>query len=217
MKVYGLDKLFIAEVKTISPFGFKSPYSADDLLNFAVAYGDMVSIHVDALWNGTHNDLRVVKRHLRDGMQPLLAKGLHLYDNLIQNSLEAGADSVLVVGRIPAKKYLAKCYMEPLTTEQLMTSEYAEAVRQSAGLVLNTRDLFTGEMRLPDYPNPHEWVSYWTHAFDNSLIDFKKDVGVPIIQASGIKNMKNIHPEVDGFIVGEHLPAFILQKLLLRK
>jgi indole-3-glycerol phosphate synthase len=219
MKLYGLDKLFIAEVKTVSPFGFKSNFDEDKLLDLAIEHGNMISIHVDALWQGNTGSIAYASTHQRyyNSSKPILAKGLHLTDSDIDNSLEFKADYVLVVGRIPAKKYLKQCYMEPLNTEQLMTGAYMQAVNQSAGLVLNNRDLLTGDLRGQFFPNRQDWVTYWTHESHTALTDFKKNLKVPIIQASGISKIIEVHPEVDGFIVGEHLPAFILQKLMMGK
>jgi hypothetical protein len=93
-----LKPIFIAEIKTQSPYGYKA------------RYGDWVSVHTNALWGGDFEAVSFV-RHCTD--KPILAKGLHGTDDEIQRALDHGADYVLVVNRIPADKYLDKCLLEP--------------------------------------------------------------------------------------------------------
>lgn len=90
--------LFIAEVKTQSPFGFKSPYSFINLLEYAIACGDWISIHTNALWGG---DFEAISFASRMTDKPILAKGLHSTDDDIQRAFDHGAHYVLTVDRLP--------------------------------------------------------------------------------------------------------------------
>lgn len=50
--------LVIAEVKTQSPFGWKSSRSWDDLFEIACRVGDCISIHTDPRWGGSMDLVR---------------------------------------------------------------------------------------------------------------------------------------------------------------
>ena len=110
--------LIIAEVKPISPFGFKSDKTWDELFQIAEKYGDIISIHTDARWGGSFD---LVKKAKSLTKKPILAKGIHETDELIVKAFEAGADYALVVGRIPniKEELLKKCLVEPNSLEEL--------------------------------------------------------------------------------------------------
>ena len=61
----------IAEVKTGSPFGYKSEESWDELFEVAESVGDILSIHTDPRWLGSF-ELISKARKLTD--KPILAK-----------------------------------------------------------------------------------------------------------------------------------------------
>src|SRR4051812_45555141 len=105
----------IAEVKTGSPFGYRSEKSWDELFAIASEAGDIVSIHTDSRWGGS---FELVKKARSLTTKPILAKGIHATDAEIEQAIEAGADYVLVVGRVPAL-YIEKCLIEPLTLDEL--------------------------------------------------------------------------------------------------
>ncbi|HEY9481074.1 MAG TPA: hypothetical protein VIR98_02465 [Candidatus Paceibacterota bacterium] len=107
----------IAEVKTQSPFGFCSDKSWDELFTVANEIGDIVSIHTDPRWGGSFDLVRKAKSLTT---KPILAKGIHVTDDDVRQTIEAGADYVLVVGRIPAA-HADKCLVEPLTLAGLAT------------------------------------------------------------------------------------------------
>ncbi len=197
-------QIFIAEPKIKSPFGFKSFYQKDALNKLAIEHGDWLSVHVDELWGGSRKELKYCADNYD---MPILAKGLHLTDNDIQNSLQLGADYALVVRRIPPDKFISKCLMEPLSMYQL-NSQYIEAINRSAGVVFNKRDLRTGKDRESFGADQDYWHNYWASSFEH----LRKLVKVPIFQASGIKSVSDVLPEVDGYIVGECLPQFVLSK-----
>src|SRR3989338_2239372 len=107
----------IAEVKTQSPFGYKSDKTWDELFYVAEKIGDIISIHTDSRWGGSFN---LIKKARSLTNKPILAKGIHEKDNDIKTAIDLGADWVLVVGRIP-KVHKEKCIIEPVTLEQLKT------------------------------------------------------------------------------------------------
>ena len=105
----------IAEVKTQSPFGWKSDKAWDELFQIANEIGDIISVHTDARWGGSF-ELLSKARSLTQ--KPILAKGIHRLDTEVQKAIALGADWVLVVGRTP-KVNAEKCWIEPLNLNQL--------------------------------------------------------------------------------------------------
>jgi indole-3-glycerol phosphate synthase len=182
-----LTPIFVAEVKPCSPFGFKSGLSREDLLRVARRYGDMLSIHTDDGFNGSFEWLReVCNRQLKvssESRKPVLAKGVHPDDYNIQRALDAGADRVLVVGRIPADKYLDKIWYEPLTLAGLVDHK---SVAKDLKVVWNARDLNTGERRY-EWPGVRDLYPGW------------------LCQASFIEHPADVLDDASAFIVGEHL------------
>ncbi len=213
-----MSQIFVAEIKTVSPFGFKSAFGEVQLANLAKKYGDWISIHVDELWGGHTSQIRAYKNNFEfsgEPKKPILAKGLHLTDESIQQSLDAGADYVLVVGRIPSDNLISKCLMEPLNMGQLHSGLYLKACNRSAGVVLNDRDLRTGRQRSIEQGN--SWYRIDGLAITGYHIAKKEpipSITVPLFQASGIKDESDVLDFVDGYIVGEHLPRFVLSKQL---
>lgn len=175
--------LFIAEVKTCSPFGFKSDKSWRELFELALSTADMLSIHVEQDFGGNLQSLELARKlcHI-----PILAKGYHKTNKDVDRSFEAGADNVLVVGRKPPyDKYgVAALLYEPLS------AEYIHGYRNYP-MVWNARDLRTGNKKSDSI---------------NSIRNKHKSL---LYQASFIKSPDDIADGVDGFIVGEHLPEFI--------
>lgn len=187
------NKLFVGEVKMLSPFGFKSNYNCDQLIELAAQNADIVSIHIDPLWGGSSLDIDYVKMMMMNPKipkKPILAKGLHTTDDSIKQSFDRGADYVLVVGRIPKLDDLSKIWLEPLTEEQF--KPMLEACPNA--VVFNHRDLSTGAFRIISFSGPEVNEQY-------------KPL---LIQASGIKSFSHVKEAYGGFIVGEHLPQFIL-------
>src|SRR6185369_8117523 len=184
--------IFIAEIKTVSPFGFKSPYDKDLLEYLAIGCGDYVSSHTDPRWGGSMNNLALLKQKLKNQgrKQKLVAKGIHQHDGFIKAALDYGADYVVVVGRIPAKKYLSKCWLEPLTEHQYPEMKKAKP----NAIILNSRNLMGGKDR--------EWTVK------------VKPKGIKLIQASNIKTVGEIQPWADGYIVGANLPQFTVNQTL---
>lgn len=186
---------FIAEVKTKSPFGFQSNHSYDELFDIANEYGDILSIHTDPRWGGSMKRIKEAKSKTN---KPILAKGLHVENEEIQQAFDSGANYVLCVGRIPSGFPLNKIFYEPLNFEEATCHfDFLGKICHSvAAIVWNQRNIITGNKK-------DVRIDQFIKIRDNSRGDYK------ICQASMIQTRKDVNPNVDFFIVGEHLPIFI--------
>lgn len=148
----------IAEVKTVSPFGFRSRWPEEYLLDLALEHGDWVAIHTDPAWGGSIEGLAEVRRRMvRHGIdKPLLAKGVHRDDSELRRAL-ALADYALVVGRWPhalEPALQARLIFEPTFEGQVRLAIRAfVAVDARPRIVLNRRNLDTGDLST-DTPSP---------------------------------------------------------------
>lgn len=171
----------IAEVKTHSPFGWKSDKSWLDLFEVANKFGDIISIHTDTRWQGS---LELIRRARKLTNKPILAKGIHAKDSEITDALNAGADLVLVVGRIP-EIHLSKCLVEPNTLKEL------SRLPKNIKAVWNSRDLETGGYK------------------SETFIDARKVFDGWLCQASNIKFKEDIVHSADAILVGTNLISLI--------
>ena len=167
-------------MKTESPFGWKSEKTWGELFEVADKIGDMISIHTDLRWGGSFD---LIKKARAKTGKPILAKGIHENDSSIQEALDAGADFVLVVGRMP-KIHQEKCLIEPLTLEELKT------IPKTMRVVWNSRDLKTGGLKTETFEQARALFSGW------------------LCQASNIKTLADVHPRADAVLVGTHLLEF---------
>ena len=170
----------IAEVKTQSPFGYKSDKTWEELFSVANKIGDVISIHTDLRWGGSFKLLEKARSLTR---KPILAKGIHAEDEDIERAIKIGANWVLVVGRIP-KIYTEKCLIEPLTLNELknIPSEFR--------VVWNSRDLATGKSKSETFKEAREIWKGW------------------LCQASHIKTVSDIESGADAVLVGKNLLSF---------
>lgn len=182
-----MKPLFIAEVKTQSPFGFNSEHSWGELLALAVEHGDMVAVHTDERWGGSFTHLIRASRAVHRERKLLLAKGIHESDEEIRKALDFGADLVLVVGRIPSPELAPVCIWEPSVDSTI--DEY-DALK----IMWNQRDLNTGKRRRETFREARDAHWGW------------------LCQASFIKTFDDVSPRADAFIVGEHLSSFIASR-----
>jgi len=175
--------LIIAEVKTQSPFGFKSDKSWDELFELANEVGDIISIHTDPRWGGSFDLLRRARALTA---KPILAKGIHATDPELEAALEAGANLVLVVGRVPnlSPEKMAKIVIEPFSVAEL------RGIRVSDKILWNSRDLTNGKFKAETFDEARKIFPGW------------------ICQASNIKTVADIRPGADAVLVGEHLQGF---------
>ncbi len=178
-----INPIFIAEVKTESPFGFRSDKSWEELFEIANEYGDMVSIHTDYRWGGSF-DLVEKARSKTD--KPILAKGIHALDEEVNIAIESGADYVLVVGRLPGV-HLEQCVIEPTNWRQICNYPIDTKV------LWNQRELVGGGRKSFSFEQARELWPGW------------------LVQASFITGLEDVNPSADAFIVGENLSEFVEQ------
>lgn len=170
----------IAEVKTSSPFGWSSSKTWDELFAVANSVGDMLSIHTDARWGGSFDLIRKAKL-LTD--KPILAKGIHSTDGDVNKAIEAGADMVLVVGRIP-NIYVEKCLIEPYELKELAT------LPANVKAVWNSRDLKTGGIKKESFTDARKSFAGW------------------LCQASNIESVDDIQEGANAILVGTNIEKF---------
>lgn len=174
------DIQIIAEVKTHSPFGWDSKYYWDELFEIANKIGDIISIHTDPRWHGS---IDLIKYARKLTQKPILAKGIHENDELLREAIGAGADYVLVVGRIPNIS-AEKCMIEPISLAELRT------IPESFKVVWNTRDLKDGGLKNETFAEARKIWNGW------------------LCQASNIKSIADIEIEANAVLVGTHLIEF---------
>lgn len=172
----------IAEVKTQSPFGYRSSMSWEALLEIAVGVGDIIAVHTDRRYGGSFERLARARRLVPN--KPILAKGLHPTRMDIKECIQAGADYVLVVGWTPSDQYLKHCMVEPLTMHGL--SNLPSGTR----VVWNARDVITGRPKPYTFEEARQMWPGW------------------LCQASYIHTITDVHPNADAVLVGEHLQKF---------
>lgn len=174
------NAMIIAEVKTRSPFGWTSEKSWEELFAIANDIGDMLSIHTDARWGGSFDLIRKAKARTT---KPILAKGIHATDEDIQKAIDAGADYVLVVGRIP-DIHRDKVLVEPLTLSELAT------IPPTMKAVWNSRDLADGSLKKETFSDARNIFPGW------------------LCQASNIRSALDVEKKADALLVGTHLEEF---------
>src|SRR3989344_5648980 len=162
----------IAEVKTQSPFGYKSESTWNELFKVANEVGDIISIHTDSRWGGSFD---LIKKAKSLTTKPILAKGIHKKDEDIQKAIDAGADFVLVVGRIP-NIHKNKCLIEPFTLQEFKN------IPQDLTAVWNSRDLSNGKLKKESFKEARDIFKGW------------------LCQASNIKHVDDIEKGANAII-----------------
>lgn len=176
--------LFIAEVKTRSPFGFESHRSSGYLTELACRHGDIVAAHTDGRWGGSFDHLAGVAVLAHMCGKLVLAKGVHAEDDEIRRALQCGADLVLVVGRRPPPELAPACLIEP-------QGDFWDWPHAGDRLVINRRNLATGQQDGIDFSaTRHNWPYTW------------------MCQASYIRTPADVHAGAQAFIVGEQLERY---------
>jgi indole-3-glycerol phosphate synthase len=177
--------LLIAEVKTCSPFGWKSTRSWDELFETANEHGDWISIHTNPRWGGSFKLLE--KARLRT-KKPILAKGLHLTDRELALAFNSGADYALVVGRIPD---VLDSYRDALLIEPYTLAELAE-IPHGVKAVWNSRDLRNkGVLKNETFKDARAIFPGW------------------LCQASNIRTPADVCAGAQAILVGQELAGFV--------
>lgn len=179
--------LFIAEVKTCSPFGYKSEESWDELFEIANEHGDMIAIHTHPAWGGS---LDLVRKAANLTQKPILAKGIPKNEEDIWAAMLAGANQVLTVGFV-ANYYWARTIFEPLDFNQLFIPKYQHP---HIKVMWNSRNLIDGSRKVENFSKVRNNFDGW------------------LCQASNIETWDHVSSVADAFIVGTHLKNFVNTK-----
>lgn len=175
------NETIIAEVKTHSPFGYRSEKTWNELFDIAEDAGDIISVHTDPRWGGS---LELIRRACARTSKEILAKGIHATDEEVEAAIEAGADRVLVVGRIP-EIHRDRLLIEPLTLQEL------RMIPHDMKAVWNSRDLSDGNMKTETFAEARSIFHGW------------------LCQASNIRTVADIEDGADAVLVGTHLEEFV--------
>ena len=179
--------IFIAEIKTKSPFGFQSAHSFNELMEYAINYGDWISVHDNALWGGDFETIAYVRKFTH---KPILAKGLHTSSEDVRQALEHGATHVLRVDAKPSNyTHLPYTLYEYSNIHEADKARlwFAQTVRGDMKFVCNSRDLRTGKVKEGNELNTYLGLGNW------------------VCQASNIAKPDDVNPNVNAFIVGTNL------------
>lgn len=185
IKTMGLrhGQLLFAEVKPVSPFGWKSDRSWDDLFEIAEEYGDWISVHTNKLWGGS---FKLLAEACRRTDKPVLAKGYHTNDEDIERALDAGAHRVLTVRETMPEQHAELCVVEPLTLMGL------GKLAGAAWTAWNSRNPYTGDTKIDDFDRARQ----------------VRPEGL-MCQASNLRTVDDVHPTASAVLVGAHLPEFV--------
>ena len=167
----------VGEVKTCSPFGFKSKKDGIETLKWLDSWADIISIHTNPLWGGSFRWLEAARRITE---KPILAKGFHNTQVEVDRAFNCGANYVLTVGWWNGDN---RCWYEPNSAWDLSTTN-------AQHVVWNSRDPRTGNLR-PDGV---------TLAGARALLGNRW-----LCQASHIKSPSDVSDEANAVLIGEAL------------
>lgn len=180
-----MTPVIISEVKTKSPFGFRSKHSWDELLRVALSIPGWVAVHTDPRWGGSLDCVSKAQHEAPDRM--IVAKGLHPMATDVDACVNAGAQYVLVVGWPHPVTDVSKLLVEPRSLAEL-----AQLQRDApwARAVWNARDLETGGRKKETFAEARAAWKGW------------------LCQASFLRTVDDVEPSADAVLIGEHLHAF---------
>lgn len=173
-----MKPIFIAEIKTQSPYGFKSDKLFCELAEIACHYGDWVGVHTGALFSGCKQAIDLVRK-MTD--KPIFAKGFHTNDE-IPELLARGATYALMVDEYPNLDFGNNTVLVEWSSDNNPVKSHK--------IVWNSRDLRTGKKK------------------DFTVLDRLIKQGYWVCQASNIKSPTDVREGVSAFIVGSYLPEF---------
>ena len=172
----------ILDTKIYSPFGWSLDKDEEELFELVFEHADIVAVHSMSEFGGSHGWVKAIRDETR---KPILVKGFHRSDEEIETFLDYGVDYVLVVGRIPAQKYIDKSMLEPTCLREM------EDYPKNAKVVWNARNLVTGLPKKETFEEAREKWDGW------------------LCQASMIKSMADVNPKADAIMVGECMDQIV--------
>lgn len=169
-----------AEVKPISPYGFKSSKSRSQLFDEIEPIGDVISIHTGHQWGGSWEWLKEARKRTK---KPILAKGFHPTIGDVYHAFDCGADFVLTVGWWPEgeEKFIQeRCIHECESLHELAETPAIKAL-------WNARNPRNGLPRIERIAEARIVRKGW------------------LCQASSIKCPNDVVHGVDAVLIGENL------------
>ncbi len=177
----------IAEVVTQGPDGYRAHRSWEELFNIANGYGDYIAVNVDPLWGGTIGRLQQARAFTS---KPLVAKGVFHTDAEIQEARDAGADHVIVTGRVPEYPYGAYCWVDPVTPGMLKRLP----LTKFDVVVADGQNLYDGSAQ-PDM-------------YDAVVTRMADETDYPHIVQADVRFQADIKPETTMVMVGRYLEEY---------
>lgn len=179
----------ILDTKDMSPFGWESKLTWMAQFAFAENHADIIAVHSMPEFGGTDSRIQIA---IAETKKKILVKGIHRTDDEIQKYLDMGADYVLVVGRLPDKKYWDKCMMEPTCIAEIKNWDLKGVKFEDVPmLVWNTRNLVTGLPKIEKFDEYYRTSIGW------------------VCQASMIESIEDINPNADAIMVGTHMRKIV--------
>lgn len=182
--------IIIGEVKDRTPHNprWRPEESWEERFEIAEEYADWISIHTHESWGGSFRLLEKIRDRTT---KPILAKGFHQTDELLEKAFNIGADYALRVGnQLPPDEYMDRVLLEPYTIldlKQLTTSGLLWAV-------WNSRNPGTGVTKVD--------------GFDEARRVRPREPEKLLCQASNIRTWADVHPGANAVLVGTHWPQF---------
>lgn len=190
MIVNGVNKIFIGEVKPMSPTGFKSDYSFNQLMAVCLECADLVCINTSALFGGCLDTIGYVAQYTK---KPIIARGIFPTDKAIREAINYGASYCMISNRIDqlVEINLARVIFE-INDNDYLTSLIQDGVQLNPYKIMyDTTSPLTGEQKE-----------------ENLLPEILKGKVTWIGQKGKIKTIEDINPNVGVFSVGENLVEF---------
>ena len=182
--------IFIAEIKTQSMYGFQSKYHRETLIDYALQWGDWISVHTDPRFGGSFDDIYFIRKETK---KPILAKGFHTHHTDIKKCFDLGATYVLTLRPV---RYVLQYQDIFGNLEHVLfeNDDIKEAQGNKTKFVYNGRNLRTGlkkehRDKYQEYRKQCKWLC------GASLIETPNDV-------------QTYYPNCDAFIVGRYLVEF---------
>jgi hypothetical protein len=175
--------ILVAEVKTYSPFGFKSEKSWDELFEIADRVGSIISIHTHPDW---HGEPCLIDKARGRTTKPILAKALSGDVDEVHELIQRGANHVLISDPFVFQHFEPGVCWYEFSPDAASIQKVRFDKEQT--YVVNARDLLNGQRVQPDV---------W--AYVRRLHTGK------LVQASMIKSWLDVQTDADYAIVGQHL------------
>ena len=194
----------ILVVKPADPWGFKSQSSRNSLFDRLEPYADIIGIYTDPLYDGGYDWLKTVCSHTP---KPVVALGSHPTKGHVQHCLDVGAAHVVT---LEWHEYLCDITRQP--PEQLSTI-WHHRLSKAASMYCEPWMTFIWDRRCTRYGNKQKnWINGLTIGMGLNVKRYSEPLrhhsqlpvaGAKLLQAGFISDISDVHPDVDGYMIGE--------------